>query len=108
MIEPDPGVVDEDVEPAEALRGLANEGRSLRLAFHVRFHEDDLAAARRNLRRDSLAALGVAVCEGHLRPLLYEPPHGGLADPRGATGYCRHFPVQSCHGRDLYGRRASR
>src|SRR5439155_7375744 len=59
VIQPDPGVVDEDVEPAEALRGLPNEGSGLRLAFHVRIHEHDLAAARRELRRDPLAALGV-------------------------------------------------
>ena len=29
MIQPDPGVVDEDVEPPEALRGLPDEGRGL-------------------------------------------------------------------------------
>ena len=99
VIQPDAGVVDEDVEPSEALRGLPNEVRGLHLTLHVRFHEYDLAAARRDLRRDPLAPLDIAVCERHLRPFRHEPPHGGLADPRGSTGHRRYLPVQSCHAR---------
>src|SRR5215471_14052784 len=48
VILPDAGVIDEDVEPAEPLRGLANEGRGFGLAFHVRFHEYDLSASCRD------------------------------------------------------------
>src|SRR5215813_12769474 len=99
VIQPDAGVVDEDVEPAEPLRGLANEGRGFGLAFHVRFHEYDLSATRRDLRRDPLAPVGVPVGVGHLRTFLDEPPYDGLADPRGSAGHGRHFPDQSCHAR---------
>src|SRR5690348_11516479 len=60
VIEPDPGVVDEDVEPAEAVRRLPDEGRGLGFALHVRLHEERLAAARLDLRRDALAPIDVA------------------------------------------------
>src|SRR6266436_883730 len=42
VIQPDPGVVDEDVEPAEALRRVPDEGCGLGLALDVRFHEHRL------------------------------------------------------------------
>ena len=58
VIEPHAGVVDEDVEPAEALRRLPHERRGLVLVLHVRFHEHDIAAhARRQVHlRDGRVA----------------------------------------------------
>ena len=78
--------------PPDPLRGLANEVRGLHLTLHVRFHEYDLAAARRDLRRDPLAPLDVAVGEGHLRPFRHEPSHRGLANPRGPPVTAATFP----------------
>jgi hypothetical protein len=99
VIQPHPGVVDEDVEPAEALRRLADEGRGLRFALHVRFHEHDVATARRDVRRDPLGPLGVAIGEHHLGPFRHEPSHRRLADPRSPAAHGGHLPVQSCHVR---------
>src|SRR6267142_3914340 len=97
VIEPDPGIVDEDVKPAEAVRRLPDESRGLGLALHVRFDKDGLAAAGLDLRGDTLAPIAVAIGERHLCSLLHEASHRGLADARRSAGHGRNLPDQSLH-----------
>ena len=104
VIEPDPGVVHEDVEPAEAIRRLLDEARGVDLAPHVGFDEERLTAARLDLRHDALAAIGVAVGKRHLRAFRHEPSHRGLTDARRPAGDGGDLPTQSCHARPCLSR----
>ena len=79
MIQPDPGVIHEDIESAEAIRGLLDEGCGVGLAPQLCFNEERLAAGVLDLRHHTLAPIGVPVGKRHLGPLRHEPAHRGLS-----------------------------
>src|SRR5262249_47366096 len=87
----DAGVVDEDVEAPELLRGTVDEGEACGLGANVSLREDDFGAGALELGRHALAALAVPVAECHARALGNETPDRRLADPR----------CTACHGCDL-------
>jgi len=68
VIQPDPGVVDEDVESAKRSAACLTKAAASASRLHVRFHEQRLAAACLDLRRNALAPIDVAVGKRHLRP----------------------------------------
>src|SRR6516162_3889987 len=78
----DAGIVDEDVEAAELLRGTVDEVEACSLGANVSMHEGDLGASGLELGRHALAALAVPVAECHARTLGNKTPDRRLADPR--------------------------
>src|SRR5437763_2395002 len=85
----DAGVVDEDVEAPELLRGTVDEVEAGGLATDVSLREVDLGAAGLDLGRHALAALTVAIAEYHARALGDETPDRCLADAHPS-------PLRSC------------
>src|SRR5689334_15926691 len=78
----DAGIVDQDVEMPEPLRGAVDEVEACGLGANVSLSEGDLGAGGLELGRHALAALAVPVAECHARALGNETPDGRLADPR--------------------------
>src|SRR6202035_3795122 len=78
----DAGIVDEDVEAPELLRGTVDEGEACGLGTNVSVREGDLGAGGLELGRHALAALAVPIAERHARALGDKTPDGRLADPR--------------------------
>src|SRR5204862_1528689 len=79
---PDAGIVDEDVEAPELLRGAVDEGEACGLGTNVSMREGDLGAGGLELGRHPLAALAVPIAECHAGALGNETPDRRLADPR--------------------------
>jgi hypothetical protein len=77
----DAGIVDEDVEAPELLRGTVDEVEACGLGTNVSLREGDLGAGGLELSRHPLAALAVSVAERHARALGEETPDRRLADP---------------------------
>ncbi len=65
----DAGIVDEDVEPPERLRGTVDEAEACGLGTNVSLREGDLGAGGLELGRHALAALAVPIAECHARAL---------------------------------------
>src|SRR5207245_5421263 len=97
----DAGIVDEDVEPPELLRGAVDEGEACGLGTNVSLREGDLGAGGLELVRHALAALAVPIAECHARALGNETPDRRLADPRGPARHRCNLAVESSHVRHL-------
>src|SRR5205814_9308627 len=80
LIFADAGVVDEDVEAPELLRGAVDEGEACGLATNVSLREGDLSAGGLELGRHALAALAVPIAECHARALGNKTPDRRIAD----------------------------
>src|SRR6201999_576592 len=61
----DAGIVDEDVEAPELLRGAVDKRETYGLGTNVSLCEDDLGAACLELGRHALAAFAVPIAERH-------------------------------------------
>src|SRR6201999_2414209 len=59
----DAGIVDEDVEAPELLRGAVDEAEACRLAADISLREGNLGAGSLELCRHALAALAVPIAE---------------------------------------------
>src|SRR6516165_124266 len=77
----DAGIVDEDVEAPELLRGTVDEVEAYGLGTNVGSREGDVGAGGLELGRHALAALAVPVAECHARALGNKTPDRRLADP---------------------------
>src|SRR5208282_2470707 len=97
----DAGIVDEDVEAPELLRGTVDEGEARGLGTNVSLREGDLGAGGLELGRHTLATFAVPIAECHAGALGEEPPDGCLADPRCAARYRRDLAVEPSHVRSL-------
>src|SRR5262249_15069026 len=95
------GIVDEDVEAPELLRGAVDKVEACGLGTNVGLREGDLGAGGLELGRDALAALAVPVAERHAGTLGNEPPDRRLADPRCAARHRCNLAVEPTHVRDL-------
>src|SRR6202011_2980237 len=93
----DAGIVDEDVESPELLRGIVDEGKACGLGADVGVHEGDLGAGALEFGRYALAALAVPIAECHARALGDETPDSRLADPRGPARHRRNLAVEPSH-----------
>ena len=78
----DPGIVDQDVERAEALLHLVEEVLERVAARDVELERDRVAA---DLRRRLLGEVGVEIADRDLRPLTHECLRGRPSDPSGAA-----------------------
>jgi hypothetical protein len=78
----DAGIVDEDVEAPQLLRGTVHEVQACGLGTNVSMRKGDLGAGCLELGRHALAALTVPVAECHARALGNETPDRRLPDPR--------------------------
>src|SRR6202044_3233750 len=78
----DAGIVDEDVEAPELLRGTVDEVEACGLGADVSLRENDLGAGGLELGRHALAALAVPITECHAGALGNETPDRRFADPR--------------------------
>ena len=98
LVPADPGVVDEHVEAAEALRRGLDEPDRRHFLAEVGFHEVHRRPLRRELRGYRHAAFGVAIGERDGGPVLDEAPHRRLPDPGGAPGHRDRLPRKPAHG----------
>ena len=80
------GVVDGDVEPAEAGDGGINQALYVVLVTHVGGDEFRLGAERAKLLGQRLAGLFVAAGDDDTRTLLGESERGGAADAGQGAG----------------------
>ncbi len=85
---PDPGVVEHDVQAAEAFDRDVDERLHLIGVAHVGPLEQRPLAQRRG---DGLALLDVDVGDDHARPFGDQQLRGGLADGARAAGHDRHL-----------------
>ena len=97
----DAGIVDEDVEAPELLRGTVDEGEACGLGTNVSLREGDLGAGGLELGRHALAALAVPIAECHARALGDETPDRRLADPRCPARHRCDLAVEPSHVRHL-------
>src|SRR6202045_4455891 len=97
----DAGIVDEDVEAAELLRGAVDEGEACGLGTNVSLREGYFGAGGLELGRHALAALAVPIAECHARTLGNETPDRRLADPRCPARHCCNLAVEPSHLRHL-------
>src|SRR5271167_3228172 len=97
----DAGIVDEDVEAPELLRGTVDEVEACGLGTNVSLREGDLGAGGLELGRHALAALAVPVAECHARALGNETPDRRLADPRCPARHRCNLAVEPTHVRHL-------
>src|SRR5215831_12131355 len=97
----DAGIVDEDVEAPELLRGTVDEVEACGLGTNVSLREGDLGAGGLELGRHALAALAVPVAECHARALGNETPDRRLADPRCSARHRCNLAVEPTHVRHL-------
>src|SRR5262249_36232309 len=97
----DPGIVDEDVEAPELLRGTVDEGEAGGLGTNVSLREDDFGAGGPELGRRAVAALAVPVAECHACALGNETPDRRLADPRCPARHRCNLAVEPSHLRHL-------
>ncbi len=93
----DAGIVDEDVEAPELLRGAVDEVEARGLGANVSLREGDLGAGGLELGRDAPAALAVPIAECHARAFGNETPDRRLADPRCSTRHRRNLAVEPSH-----------
>src|SRR5271155_5293801 len=105
----DAGIVDEDVEAPELLRGTVDESEACGLGTNVSLCEGDLGAGGLELGRHALAALAVPIAECDARALGDETPDRRLADPRCPARHRCHLAVEPSHVRplSLHAKRAS-
>ena len=82
----DAGIGHHDVEPAEALLGVADHARPRRLVAHVMAYVVRLAAGLDDALDDALAQRIVDVGHQHRRALARQGFGTGLADAGGAAG----------------------
>src|SRR5580704_16094528 len=97
----DAGIVDEDVEAPELLRGTVDEGEACGLGTNVSLREGDLGAGGLELGRHALAALAVPIAECHARALGEKTPDRRLADPRCPARHRCDLAVEPSHVRHL-------
>src|SRR5438874_10109847 len=95
----DAGIVDEDIEAPELLRGAVDEGEACGLGTNVSLREGDLGASGLELGRHALAALAVSIAECHARALGNETPNRRLADPRCPARHRCNLAVEPSHVR---------
>ena len=101
------GVVDQPVDPAEALRGVADPALDRLGAGHVEHGELGAPAGRLDLADGLLAAFRAARGDRHGRPLGREPCRDAAPDPARATGdECD--AARSGHGASLGAQRSAR
>src|SRR5262249_54772717 len=93
----DAGIVDEDVEAPELLRGTVDEVEACGLGTNVGLRKGDLGAGGLELGRPPLAALAVPVAEGHARSLANTTPDRRLADPRCSARHRCNLAVEPAH-----------
>src|SRR5262245_15744497 len=97
----DAGIVDEDVETPELLRGTVDEGEACGLGTNVGMRESNLGAGGLELGRHALAALAVPIAECHAGTLGNETPDRRLADPRCSARHRCNLAVEPTHARHL-------
>src|SRR6202045_4010795 len=97
----DAGIVDEDVEAPELLRGTVDEGEACGLGTNVSLREGDLGPGGLELGRHALAALAVPIAECHARALGEKTPDRRLADPRCSARHRCNLAVEPTHVRHL-------
>src|SRR6516225_2803377 len=97
----DAGIVDEDVEAPELLRGAVDEVETCGLDTNVSLREGNFGAGALELGRHALAALAVPVAECHARALGNETPDRRLADPRCSARHRCNLAVEPAHVRHL-------
>jgi hypothetical protein len=95
----DAGIVDEDVEAPELLRGAVDEVEARGLGTNVGLREGEFGAGGLELGRHALAALAVPVAECNARTLGNKTPDRRLADPRCSARHRCNFAVEPTHGR---------
>src|SRR4051794_1094212 len=93
----DAGIVDEDVEAPESLRGTVDEGQACGFGTNVSLREGDPGAGGLELGRHALAAFAVPITECHARALGEETPDRRLADPRCPARHRCDLAVESAH-----------
>src|SRR5205814_10552414 len=101
LIFADAGIVDEDVEAPELLRGTVDEVEACDLGTNVSLREGDLGAGGLELGRHALAALAVPIAECHARALGEKTPDRRLADPRCPARHRCDLAVEPSHVRHL-------
>src|SRR5207302_5419827 len=97
----DAGIVDEDIEAPELLRGTVDEGKACGLGTNVSLREGDLGACGLEFGRHAAAAVAVAIAERHARALGDETPDRRLADSRCPTRHRGDLAVEPSHVRRL-------
>jgi hypothetical protein len=97
----DAGIVDEDVEAPELLRGTVDEGEACGLGPNVSLSEGDLGAGGLEFGCHAVAALTVPIAECHARALGDETPDGRLADPRCPARHRCNLAAEPSHVRHL-------
>src|SRR6266403_512035 len=97
LVSADAGIVDEDVEAPELLRGTVDEGEACGLGTNVSLREGDLGARGLEFGRHALAALAVSIAECHARALGNETPDRRLADPGCPARHRCNLAVEPSH-----------
>ena len=90
-----PGVVDENVEPAESRRGLLDHRGDLVSSPHVGGRDQRLATGPRDERRCVLHAGFIDVCDHHRRPLFDKPHRDTAPIARARPGDDRNLALES-------------
>src|SRR6516165_8408754 len=98
----DAGIVDEDVEAPELLRGTVDKVEACGLGTNVSLREGDLGAGGLELGRHALAALAVPVAECYAGTLGNKTPDRRLADPRCSARHRGNLAVEPTHIRHLH------
>ncbi len=96
----DPGVVDQDVDYAEAVGDGGDQCFDFRGDQHVDPMTDETVAAQRGGER--IDRIGTNIGDDDCCPLIVKPPHRGLADPRRAAGDDRDLAIEPPAHRAVY------
>jgi hypothetical protein len=89
-VQPLPGIIDQDVDAAEACYRLLDQSLDLRQVTHVRLHYQRVC---NQLASQRLQRLHPARCQNQARPRRRSCPGRRLADPRRSAGDNHDFAV---------------
>lgn len=95
--QPHSGIVDEDVELAEPLRGQLDEASEIVAPPHVGAGEGCLSARSNNSVGESMKPIRPARAEHELRAPLGQQERGGLADSAAGAGDDDHLALNFPH-----------